>query len=792
MFNKSLPRQIKVNPRLAAYLIVALAFLLRVYRLADKNVWWDEGWTVWLARHDLAWIALRTASDEHPPLHYWLMHFWQDAVGTEAILGRFFSLFFGVLTIALLYRVGKKIGGAWLGLVAALILALARFHIWWSQDIKNYTLSGFFALASVWFVLEMLDRGRQTADHPAGGGQWSVVGYVASITLALYSHYLAAMIFLADNIFVAIFLLREWRAGRNPRALFVQWCVAQIAVLALFAPWLFIYLQNGATWAAAPAFDFGLFLRLVATVLPLGITTFIENYTLIALGFGLLAALGAAWIFVRPSLRVPRPPIAAGALFALIIVLVPPVLIYLLSLTPAALFAPKIQARYLLILLPAYALLLALGILFLARFSKYLAALALVLVAAAQIFTLNDYFQTRVLDDEYATLSQMINQFALPGDAVVLDTDQEWPTFLYYLKPPLDSVGVPNGAAVDAAAAARIAAQVKQNRAVWVVSIPDSLEKDPQRLVENAIARAMPKQFEQTFGDKRLALYTSQIRNVKDVPRENFSPLSARDDKFDDRLELIGVDLPIRQAQPGDTVRAVTYWASQDLATINLRLMRPGGSEDTELANQAIPISIGAHERAEADFVIPPNEDGKLYSDYANLYIVAEARLTKRQIGQIQVLPRVVEKTHSELTAKFNYTLGENIHFAGDYLPQREFHAGDNLPITLVWWAHRPETTSYKVFVHLLGAQYNAVQNNFLWGQVDSIPLGGKLPTSAWSPNQNIVDPYSIPIETDAPPGVYQIEAGMYDPATGARLPVFDTKGKNVGDSVIVGTVEIK
>src|SRR5581483_11068342 len=146
---------------MSACALVALAFFLRVYRLADKNIWWDEGWTLWMAQHDFAWIALRTASDEHPPLHYWLMRIWQgifasDGFSADAFTARFFSLVCGVLLIAIIYRIGKDIGGARLGLIAALFSALARFQVWWSQDIKNYTLSALFAWASVWFVWKWL------------------------------------------------------------------------------------------------------------------------------------------------------------------------------------------------------------------------------------------------------------------------------------------------------------------------------------------------------------------------------------------------------------------------------------------------------------------------------------------------------------------------------------------------------------------------------------------------------------------------------------------------------------
>jgi uncharacterized membrane protein len=845
MFSPLRTRVMRANASVIAAAIIGLAFFLRVYRLADSNIWWDEGWTIWLARYDLVWIALRTASDEHPPLHYWLMHFWLApgnffaGAEVQAFAGRFVSVSFGLLTVALLSRIGRRIGGNALGLVAALLLALARFHVWWSQDIKNYTLSGFFALASVWFVLEIVRlqvagyrlkvADKEPPGHSGSEGlqvsqaepsnlptfqrsnlyPWLWVGYVASITLALYSHYLAGLIFMADNLFVFIVLLREWRAGRatatvgKPREAVptFRWIIAQLAVLALFAPWLALYLQNAATWGAAPPFDLSLFLRLAGTVFALGVTTYIENYAWVVLGFTLLAALGAVWAvaglrqnsrnplhgFALGSRSIPSDGIGWGALFALVIVLVPAALIYVLSLTPAAVFAPKIQARYLLILLPAYMLLIALGILFLSR-NRYVAAVALVLVAAAQTFTLNDYFHERVLRDEYFTLANVVNAFVLPGDGIVLNTDQEWPTFLYYLRQPLAWVGVPNGTRVDATVAHRVAVQAQQFRAVWVVTIPDALDQDPQHLVEAELARYWGKQYEQTIGDKRLTLYAAQVRNVKDVPPENFAPQFARADEFDSRLSLSGVDLPVREAQPGDTARVVTYWASEDLANVRVSLRRPDG---VIVADQTVSISIGAHERAQADLVVPPDTPS------TELYVVAQARLKQMPIGSIRITPRGVESGAGAMTRALDYRLGESFRLVGDDLPRREFRTGDSstgsgVPLTLFWKTDRPVTTSYTAFVHLLGAQYNPVQDNFLWGQVDRIPVEGRLPTSAWTPGQLIADPYSIPIQANAPPGLYRIEVGLYEAATGTRLRVFDANGKEVGDAAVVGEVEIR
>lgn len=801
---------------LTALALVAGAFFLRVYRLGDKNVWWDEGWTVWLSQHDFGWIALRTASDEHPPLHYWLMHVWQAALGTDAFTGRFFSLLFGVLLVALVYRLGKEMGGARLGLLAALFLALARFNVWWSQDIKNYTLSAFFAWASVLFVWKWVIA-RQTTDSRQQRLYW--IGYILATFLALFSHYLAALIILANNVFVLIVLGVQWRRGENVVPRLLGWSLAQIAVLVLFAPWLYIYLQNGATWSAAPTFDFGLFLRLAATVLTLGVTTYIENYTWVVLGILLVAALSVGWIVrfkttdtkqagdrqraiststmrdgAALSNGAGRSDYARATLYMLLVALIPPALIYVLSLTPAAIFAPKIQARYLVMLTPAIAMLVALGVLFVAEnlrgrlVAQFATAALILMIVGAQSVTLNDYFGERVLRDEYATLSQMINNFGLNGDAIVLNTDQEYPTFLYYLKRPFDWVGVPNGTAVTETSAQHVVAGALQHNAVWVVTIPDALQQDPTRLVEQKIGARLAKQYEQTFGDKRLTLYSNALRNVKDAPGNTFSPQVLHDDVFDDHLKLVGVDVPVREAYSGDVVSVVTYWQAQDLTTINLSLQTVGGEI---VARSAIPISIGAHERAQADLQIPPD------SLASELRVVAQARLRSLAVGTLDVLPRrqVDVPASDSMLALPTYRFGKtrsdsHIQLVGLSQSVDHLRAGEPVRVGLFWRTDAPIATSYTVFVHLLGAQYNPSQNNTLWGQIDRLPLDGKLPTTAWSPNQLVADSFEVKLQDTAPAGTYQFEIGMYD-AGGTRLHIFDAQDNDIGDALIRGKVTV-
>ena len=86
------------------------------------SVWWDEGWSVALARMSVAQMAESTAHDVHPPLYYLALQAWRLLAGDGEYALRFLSLWFGVLLVPLAYRLGRAV----LSPVAGLLAASAR------------------------------------------------------------------------------------------------------------------------------------------------------------------------------------------------------------------------------------------------------------------------------------------------------------------------------------------------------------------------------------------------------------------------------------------------------------------------------------------------------------------------------------------------------------------------------------------------------------------------------------------------------------------------------------------
>lgn len=80
---------------------------------------------------------------------------------TVVLLGRFLSVGFGIGSVLLAYLIGKRLTArAWVGLLAALLVAVSPTTVWHSRWITPDTMAAFFTLASVYASLLVYQEGR--------------------------------------------------------------------------------------------------------------------------------------------------------------------------------------------------------------------------------------------------------------------------------------------------------------------------------------------------------------------------------------------------------------------------------------------------------------------------------------------------------------------------------------------------------------------------------------------------------------------------------------------------------
>jgi len=137
-----------------------------------------------------------------------------------------------------------------------------------------------------------------------------------------------------------------------------------------------------------------------------------------------------------------------------------------------------------------------------------------------------------------------------------------------------------------------------------------------------------------------------------------------------------------------------------------------------------------------------------------------------------------------EVQHSLRVNLGDKVMLLGYSLGKDEVKPGEVLPLTLFWQALTRMEERYKVFVHILD------KHDHIVGQRDAEPGGGAKITTTWREGEVIADNYGILVLPATPPGEHRIEVGMYDLATGARLPVIED-GVPIGDRVLLDLIRV-
>jgi hypothetical protein len=128
--------------------------------------------------------------------------------------------------------------------------------------------------------------------------------------------------------------------------------------------------------------------------------------------------------------------------------------------------------------------------------------------------------------------------------------------------------------------------------------------------------------------------------------------------------------------------------------------------------------------------------------------------------------------------------LGENVRLQGARLSTDAVHPGDTLAVELNWVADGAPG-DLRGFLQLLAPDGRLV------AQQDGIPGGGYAPSPGWQPGIAVADRRGLVLPADMAPGDYTLIAGLYDAATGQRLPVAGPDGAAAGDFVRLGMVKV-
>jgi mannosyltransferase len=219
--------------------IFLLALTVRLTNLTYHSLWFDEVMsTFWASKPvEVIWgIGLSLTQDKHPPMYYLLLRGWTLLFGRDDFAVRSLGALIGALAVLPAYGIGRRLGGRRAAMLAALLLALNPFLVWYSQEARMFMPATTFVLVGLYGVLGLAGAHRRLAPFLV------VLGFAAALYCYLYSAFILPV--------AGVWLLLLWWVDRERRRVPPEFWVG-VAALAVVGV-LFLPLARAA-WSVSSA-----------------------------------------------------------------------------------------------------------------------------------------------------------------------------------------------------------------------------------------------------------------------------------------------------------------------------------------------------------------------------------------------------------------------------------------------------------------------------------------------------------------------------------------------------------
>ncbi len=598
------------------WLLVAIvvAFALRVYALNTQSLWNDEGTSVALAQLSLQAITNSAARDIHPPLYYYLLHFWMPVVGQSEFAVRFLSVIAGVLTVAFVWRVAYSVFDEQVALFAAYLSAFSPFQVYYSQEARMYIWVTLFAAMSVYAMVMMLKRQVGSRQLAVGGNPESELQsslstihypppttnprvartlfwllYIAATIAMLYTQYVGAFVVVAENLAFIIWIVMANRevAKQSPtltlntnggiapspnasRLLAMTrrgglwhsigfWLIAQLVIGSLFLPWYRFAGSQLAVWPSiSEPFDLPTLLWRALNVFSVGITLDPSGALLIVLAF--------ASVFVIGWRRAQNVKANWVTVLLILWTIVPIAIMYVVSLA-----RPAYNPKFLLLATPAFYLLSARGLatiypgMFLPRLhgnwrhpSFYLNMAIAILVIAGPLTSLDNYYHNpKYARDDYRTIVRFINANGRDGDGLLIDAPGQIDVVRYYLRGNPQLYLLPRMRPPDPNTTRADVDEMlgKVHRLFAILYATE--QADPQAMIDHRLAERAFKARDEWYGNVRFAIY-----GIAPNPR---GPRQTINIRVGNEITLQSYQLDQHEARAGDVLTLTLTWRAEQI-----------------------------------------------------------------------------------------------------------------------------------------------------------------------------------------------------------------------------------
>lgn len=206
-----------------------------------QSVWFDEAYSILLAKHSVSQLVRLTSLDTHPPLFYLLLKFWAYLFGWSELALRLMSVLSMVGALIVGGLLTRKMFGNRIATGTVIVLALSPLLLRYGFEIRMYALASLIGVSATYCLYSVYKSKEATKRN------W-LIAYALLVVIGIYTLYYLAFLWIAHVAWIVCVAVRhKWRV----RAL-APYAGAYLGVFVLFLPWLPTFIQQTSNGALAP------------------------------------------------------------------------------------------------------------------------------------------------------------------------------------------------------------------------------------------------------------------------------------------------------------------------------------------------------------------------------------------------------------------------------------------------------------------------------------------------------------------------------------------------------------
>ncbi len=227
---------------LGIFIITLLGLILRVLYINKPDGLWNDEYISWMIAakplFDGFWSGIK--SQCHMPLYYLYLKFFMSIFGQSDIVLKLTSVLSGALSIIIMYFTGlekdKKTG-----LIAALFTAISSFLIYYSQEVRFYSLLFLFAALSLWFTVRLVKNTNIK----------NIIFLTLANLLVIFTHTIGFVYVFFNLVYISFKLFKDYK-----KVIIKLWSIAAVIVLAASPLIIKIFTTNSfSQWWASFSFS---------------------------------------------------------------------------------------------------------------------------------------------------------------------------------------------------------------------------------------------------------------------------------------------------------------------------------------------------------------------------------------------------------------------------------------------------------------------------------------------------------------------------------------------------------